>query len=57
MEQFDGRLLFIPGNVADDGQVVDVLQAEDLLQLESDHRQRVGVVAPACVMSPGSAGA
>ena len=56
MEQFDGRLLLIPGNVADDRQVVDILQAEDLLQLEGDHRQRVGVVAPACVMSPALPG-
>ena len=44
-QQDDDRFLLIPRNVVDNGQFVDVLQSEHLLQLERDDRQRVAVVA------------
>ena len=35
-QQYDDRLLLIPGNVVDNGQLVDVLQSEDLLELQGN---------------------
>ena len=54
-QQDNHRLLLIPGDVIDDGQVIDVVQAEDLLELEGDDSQGVGVVALARVQHPGDA--
>ena len=54
-QQHDDSLLLIPGNVVGDGQLVDVRKTEDLLQLQSDDGQRVGIVALACVQHPGNA--
>ena len=54
-QQYDDRLLLIPGNVVDNGQLVDVLQSEDLLELQGNDRQRVGVVALTRIQHPGNA--
>ena len=51
----DDGLLLIPGNVVDDGQVVDIVQAEDFLEFEGDEGQGVGVVALAGVKNSGNA--
>ena len=53
-QQHDDRLLLIPGDIVDDGQVVDVLQPKDLLELEGNDGQRVGVVALAGIQHPGN---
>ena len=38
-QQYDNSLLLIPCDVVNNGQVVDVVQAEDLLQLQGNDRQ------------------
>lgn len=54
-QQHGHRLLLIPGDVEDDRQLVDVVEAEDLLELERDHGQAVGVVALPGVQYPRDA--
>ena len=45
----------VPGDVVDNGQVVDVVQAENFLELQGDNRQGVGVVALTGVQHAGNA--
>lgn len=52
-QQYDDRLLLIPGDIIDDRQVIDILQAEYFLELQRDDRQRVGIVALPRVQHPG----
>ena len=54
-QQHDDRLLLIPGDVVDNRQVVDVVQAEDLLQLQGNDSQGVGVVALTGIQYTGNA--
>ena len=44
-QQHDHRLLLVPCDVVDDGQIVDVIEAKDLLEFQRNHRQGVGVIA------------
>ena len=54
--QKDGHgLLFVPGDIKGNGQLVDVGEAKDLLQLQGDDRQGIGIVALAGVEHPGNA--
>ena len=45
----DNGLLFIPGDIVNNRQLVDIIQAKNFFQLECDQRQRIGVVALTCV--------
>src|SRR5699024_1718403 len=54
-QQHDDGLLLIPGDVVDDGQVVDVIQSKDFLEFQSDDGQRVGVIALTGVQNTGNA--
>ena len=44
-QQDDDGLLLVPSNVEDERQLVDVIEAEDFLELERDEGEAVGVVA------------
>ncbi len=44
-QQYNHRLLFVPGYVVGNGQVVQVIQAESLFQCQRNLYQRVAVVA------------
>ena len=48
----DDRLLFIPGNVVHDGQLIHIVKAECFLQLKGNEGEAVGVVALACLINP-----
>ncbi len=45
----DNGFLFVPGDIINNRQLVDISQAKNFLQLERDQCQRIGVVALACV--------
>lgn len=44
-QQNDDSLLLIPRNVVGDGQVVDIVQTENFLELQSNDSQRIRIVA------------
>ncbi len=44
-EKYDDGLLLIPCDVEYDRKIVDIVEPENLLELESDERKRVGVIA------------
>ena len=52
-QQDDDSFLFVPGNVEDQGQFVDIFQTEDFLQFQGDQSQGVGVVALTGIQYPG----
>ena len=54
-QQNDDCFLFIPRDVVDDGQVVDILQTEYFLQFQGNDRQRIGVVALTGIQYAGDA--
>ena len=54
-QEHNDRLLLIPSDVVDNGQVVEVRQTEDLLQLQGDEGQGVGIIALAGVQNPRNA--
>ena len=43
-KHYNGFLL-IPGDIVDNGQLIDILQAKGFLQLQGNQGQRIGVVA------------
>ena len=53
-QENDNSLLFIPGNVVHDGQLVHIVQAEDFLQFQGNQSQGVGVVALAGIQYTGN---
>ncbi len=44
-EQYDDSLLLVPGDVVGDRKLVYAVKAEDLLELQSDQGERIGIVA------------
>src|SRR5574344_2269978 len=44
-QQNDDSLLLIPRNVVGDGQVVDIVQTENFLELQSNDSQRIRIIA------------
>ncbi len=48
-------LLFIPGDIEGNRQFIDVFQAEDFLEFQGDHGQRIGIVALTGIEHPGNA--
>ncbi|MNY53154.1 hypothetical protein D3C86_1888870 [compost metagenome] len=44
-QEYNYRLLLIPGNIVGDRQIVNILKSEYFLELQGNHNKRVGIVA------------
>ena len=51
----DDRLLFIPGNIINNGEFIHIVKVENFLQLQGNEGQTVGIIALPRIQHPGNA--